>query len=277
MNINNYIIYKGSGGLIHLLGGLAYCCEYVTKNRNYDLILNISNHPSFGVNFNDYFDFNYIKKYYNSDNLLNNIKFKDHLNRIPLEYIFNHIIGYENTYILNYNGHKNRTLDMGIPLEKNNDNNKIYVGHGGNSKNLIIKHIKCNKTIIDKLNKYKINEEFIAVHFRNTDRKNDINIFINEIKKYKNYKIYIATDDIKSLDIFNDQLKDYKLFYYNIPFDANGENIHFNNPDKDNIIMSLIIDIYMMYHSKIFIPSTNSLVSKFVQYLKNNNNNFFKI
>ena len=37
--MNKYIIYQGSGGLIHLLGGLVYCCEYVYKNRQYNLII----------------------------------------------------------------------------------------------------------------------------------------------------------------------------------------------------------------------------------------------
>ena len=72
-------------------------------------------------------------------------------------------------------------------------------------------------------------------------------MFINKLKIYKDYKIYIATDDHKALDIFKNELKDYNFFYYFQPYNANGENIHFNDPDKDNIIMSILVDMYMLY------------------------------
>ena len=29
--MNKYIIYQGSGGLVHMLGGLVYCCDYIKK------------------------------------------------------------------------------------------------------------------------------------------------------------------------------------------------------------------------------------------------------
>ncbi len=31
--MNKYIIYQGSGGLVHMLGGLVYCCEYINKKK----------------------------------------------------------------------------------------------------------------------------------------------------------------------------------------------------------------------------------------------------
>ena len=55
------------------------------------------------------------------------------------------------------------------------------------------------------------------------------------------------------------ELKDYNIFYYFEPYDVKGENIHFNDPDKDKVIMSILVDMYMLYHSDYFIDSPNSL------------------
>tara|TARA_A100001015_G_C15008974_1_gene722090 strand:+ start:169 stop:984 length:816 start_codon:yes stop_codon:yes gene_type:complete len=270
--MNKYIIYQGSGGLIHLLGGLVYCCEYVYKNRQYNLIIDIKNHEAFKNYFKTYFDLNLINYSENYSDIQN----INHYRRIPLDEFNKRNVEYiENKgYIFEY---ENKIVNIGLSLEKNkNDNIIFYAGNGGNSRNLILKYIKCNTYIKNILkSKYKLSQNYIAVHFRNTDRNNDINIFINEIKKYKDYLIYIATDDIKAIDIFKKNLIDYNILYYNKPFDANGKNIHFNNPDKDNVIMSVLIDMFMMYNSNIFIPSENSLVSRLVLYMRKNNKSIF--
>ena len=59
--MNKYIIYQGSGGLVHLLGGLVYCCNYVKNKNGYKLIIDIKNHQVFG----NYFENIYI----NDDNI----------------------------------------------------------------------------------------------------------------------------------------------------------------------------------------------------------------
>ena len=270
--MNKYIIYQGSGGLVHLLGGLVYCCDYIKNKRKYKLIVDIKNHKAFG---------NYLSKYF----ILKNVNYSENYDdiidiksyyRIPLSEFEKKNVSYikEKGYVFDYN---NLQINIGKSLHNIDFNNniKIYAGHGGNCLSNIIKYVKCNKEIQNKLNQYKCYDKYVGVHFRNTDRSNDINNFLKEIKKYKEYKIYLATDDINALHIFKNELKDYNLFYYFEPFDANGENIHFNNPDKDNVIMSILIDMYMLYNSNIFIKSPNSLVSKLVNKMRVSNESIF--
>ena len=45
---------------------------------------------------------------------------------------------------------------------------------------IILLNVKCNNEIKNKLKKYKISEKYVGVHFRNTDRSNNIyNLLIN--------------------------------------------------------------------------------------------------
>ena len=180
-----------------------------------------------------------------------------------------HNVKYEPTIGYVYRNSKN-IINIGKSLDKIDyyNNIKMYAGNGGNNLRNIIKYVKCNPDIQNLLKEYKINEKYIGVHFRNTDRNNDIGLFISKLKLYKDYKIYIATDNISSLKKFKENLKGYDIFYYFEPFDAKGKNIHFNNPDKDNVITSILVDMYMLYHSEIFIDSPNSLVSKLVNLMR---------
>ena len=269
--MNKYIIYQGSGGLVHMLGGLVYCCEYIKKNDL--LIIDIKNHKAFGNNFSKYFILNGVN--YSED--YDDIKTSKDYHMIKLSYLNKINVNYnkDNGYVHNVDKYY---INIGRSLEKINyyRDIKMYAGNGGNNSYNIIKYIKCNNDIQNKLKKYKINEDYIGVHFRNTDRYNDINIFIKKIRMYKDYKIYIATDNINALHKFKTELKDYNIFYYFEPYDAKGENIHFNNPDKDNVIMSILVDMYMLYNSKIFINSPNSLVSKLVKRMRLTNKSIFE-
>lgn len=264
--MNKYIIYQGSGGLVHMLGGLVYCCDYIKKKKNYLLIIDIKNHKAFLNNFSKYFILNNI--IYSEDyNDIKNIKNIKTYHRIPLEYFNEMNVQYEKNYIHKYNNHE---INIGIPLEKikYNNNIKMYAGHGGNNHTNIIKYVKCNNEIKKELKNYLINDKYIGVHFRNTDKCNNIFNFINILKKYKDYKIYIATDDIKSLNIFKTELVNYDILYYFEPYDTKGKNIHFNNPNKDEVIKSILVDMYILYKSDIFIDSPNSLVSQLVNKMR---------
>jgi hypothetical protein len=266
--MNKYIIYQGSGGLVHLLGGLVYCCDYIKKNRNTILVIDIKNHKAFGSYFGRYFVLNNINYTEDYDDIID----KKNYYNIPLSEFNEKNVDYDKNLGYFYKSSRGN-INIGKSLDKINYSNniKMYAGNGGNNHNNIIKYIKCNKYVKEKLKEYKCNEKYIAVHFRNTDRFNDINIFINKIKveinKNKDYKVYIATDNYNALQIFKKEFGD-KIFYHFEPYNAKGENIHFNNPDKDNVIMSIIVDIYMLYHSDIFIDSPNSLVSKLVKRMR---------
>lgn len=273
--MNKYIIYQGSGGLVHMLGGLVYCCEYINRKKNYVLVIDVKNHEAFSNYFSKYFILNGVK--YTED--YSEIKDSDNYHKIKLDYLNKTNVKYDNGYIHKYNiNDKVIHLDIGKSLERIDyyRNIKMYAGNGGNNRHAILKYIKCNDDIKQKLKEYKVDEKYIGVHFRNTDRSNDINIFINKLKFYKDYKIYIATDDFNALEIFKNKLKDYNIFYYFEPYNANGENIHFNDPDKEKVIMSILVDMYMLYYCEIFIDSPNSLVSKLVNYMRISKESIFE-
>lgn len=266
--MSKYIINQGSGGLVHMLGGIAYCCEYVSKKKSYKLIIDVKNHIGFGNFFSKYFTtriINFSEDY--------NDLYKDNYKsfyRIPLKEFENKNVLYDKGYI--FTSEKGISVNLNKQLDKYSPTEKIlfYVGTGGNNKSLILKHIKCNDEIINKLKNYKIDNKYIGVHFRNTDRSNNINHFINNIRKHnKEYKVYIATDDYKAINIFKKELKEYEIIMFSIPYDANGENIHYNNPNKDEVIMNMLIDMYVLLNSTIFIPSENSLVSRLIIYMRN--------
>jgi hypothetical protein len=270
-----YIINQGSGGLVHMLGGIAYCCNYVNKYNNCKLIIDTINHNAFNNYFSKYFTLNNII-FYEDYNCIQNEK---RYYGIPLVEFSKKNAEYipKKGYIFSYKKPNNKVIDINLnnSLEKQEGNILFYVGNGGNNKKYILDYIKCNDDIKIKLNKLKLNEKYIAVHFRNTDRFNDINLFINKIKNYKNSKIYIATDDYKALKIFKEKLPEHNFITYTTPYNANGKNIHFNNPNKDEVVMNILIDMYMMFHSHIFIPSENSLISRLVIYMRENNKSIF--
>ena len=74
---NKYIIYKGSGGLFHNLGGLSYAIK-LAKQKNRILIIDAYSHLNKCINFNDYFTINEdnLEYYCNYDILPKNVKFK---------------------------------------------------------------------------------------------------------------------------------------------------------------------------------------------------------
>ena len=52
--MNYYLIYKGTGGLIHMLLGLVYCINYCIKYKNI-LIIDVISHKCFKHYLSDFF------------------------------------------------------------------------------------------------------------------------------------------------------------------------------------------------------------------------------
>jgi|SaaInlV_165m_DNA_2_1040747.scaffolds.fasta_scaffold10445_4 hypothetical protein len=267
---NKYVIYKGSGGLIHMLNGISYCADWCIKN-NYILLIDVINHKAFQRKFSDYFYLNNIS-YIEDYNILptnlpcfKNLSIDTIKNSQPIFKIINRCRSYW-------------IKDINVSQDLNNytDILKVYCGSGGNMNNLTTKYIRVNKTI--KLSKYiRYKEEYIGVHFRNTDRRNSIKLFIKEIQKYDIKKIYLATDDCHALKIFIKELPEYELSTYTTPIDANGKCIHFNHNDQDKLITNLLIDMYVLLKCNEFILSPNSLISKLLLYMRKTNESIFNI
>ena len=259
-----FVIYQGSGGLIHMLGGLVYAIDWCHKYKHH-LIIDVKNHTFFKHKISNFFNIINFTDYSETYDILPcEIT---HFSRIPISYIMNNNAELTTGYYIKY-------INVGKSLENNNDVIKIYVGHGGNSKENIVKYIKVKPEILAKLDILPC--KYIGVHFRNTDRINDINEYINKINKYSNETIYIATDDYSAFDKFVNANKNNNLIQFTKPYNANGKPIHMNDPDKYILVLNILIDMYVLLKADIFISSPSSLVSKLIEYMRNTKQNIYE-
>lgn len=252
MKEKKYIVYKVTGGLNHMLKQINNII-HLSKISNRFLIIDC-NGGAFKNDFNKYF---YIPNFeYSTDyNCLYSDLSLDSKNFEP--YIKSNARYVEKcTYFLN---EKKISIDSNIVL--NSNDRIIYLTAIESIKTPW--YIKVNKNIVDEISNKKISEKYIGIHFRNTDMKNDINEFILKIKELSNLYniIYFATDDYMAIYKLTD-LINFKIIQYTKPIDAKGHNIHYTNPNKDEIIMNSLIDMYYLTYSSYFIPSINSGFSK---------------
>ncbi len=273
-----YCIYKGTGGLIHMLCGLIHCILWSIKN-NHILIIDVKSHKCFNHKLSDFFELrNTDRLKYSEDYAIiePNIKF----NKLSM----NTIRDYPNIEVdrgLNNNTHiyllNNIKLRVSLDNYPKEQKVKMYAGPGCNSYPGIVKYIKVNNTIIEKIKSdYEDINDYIGVHFRNTDIKNNIDVIINEIKKYPKYRnVYLATDDYKAYDNFKKHLPNHNIYQYTKPINANGKPIHYNNDNKYILILNTLIDIYFLNKSDIFIPSMSSSISRLINYMREYNENIF--
>lgn len=267
-----YLIYKGTGGLVHMLNGLQNAV-LLAKKENRILIIDTLNTGAFRQHFNDYFhiydDFlNYICSYNDINNeIKNELYFED----LSINEIQNRGTKLKNGkyYLANSDIYIQETKGM------KNKNLRVYAGYYPE----FIENLKLNQSVLDfiydechyLLEKYN---KYISVHFRNTDMKNNIQDYIqkiDKISKINNIKyIFIATDDYKAFSIFQSSLKHLTFFrIFDVP-NCNGKNIHYHHSDKKEIVERSLIDLYMIGKSSYFIPSLNSGFSKWIIFQKNN-------
>jgi hypothetical protein len=139
--------------------------------------------------------------------------------------------------------------------------------------------IKVKKEVIEEIKSIsKIENEYIGFHFRNTDMKSDFSIlFLKVFEHTKDIKtLYFSTDDAKALIELESVLPvDVKIIQFTKPFDASGKNIHYGNPNKDEVIMNALIDMYYLKNSKYFIGSPGSSFSERVKISRENKDNLF--
>ena len=248
--IIKYFIYKGTGGLMHNLSGLSKAIQLSISN-DVTLVIDMDKHRPFGGNFNDYFTIKCDKLKYqcNYENIplpqnLNNIESIGTLGGIRVGDFF----GKKKNYNVDYEKEINILYGCGVPgLYKEIQVNDVY-----------FKKIQSNNQTIE--NKY------ISVHFRNSDKKNDRELFLKKItnilNKYNHINtIYIASDDYYFYDIVQTTFPNINIIRKTF-FEKNLKNLHHGSTDNKKQMYDCLVDIYYILLSDVFIPSLNSGMSK---------------
>ncbi len=262
-----------------MLCGLVHCILWSIKN-NHKLIIDVKSHKCFNHYLSDFFELrntgrlNYSEDY---NTIEPNVKF----NRISM----NTIRDYPNIEVdrgLNNNTHiyllNNIRLRVSLDGYPVHQQVKMYAGPGCNSYPGLVKFIKVKDNIIHKIKtEYAEIDNYIGVHFRNTDIKNDIDALIIEIRKHKYTNVYLATDDYKAYDKLKTHLPNHNIYQYTKPINANGKPIHYNNDNKYILTLNTLIDIYFLNKSNIFVPSMQSSISRLINYMRETNENIFII
>jgi hypothetical protein len=258
-----------------MLGGIFYCVE-IAKKREMFLIIDSLSADEFKMNFSDIFIFK------------NNISYSDKYDAIPKNYTYK---GYSIEDIKNYSVKYSRLGGLGqysifdsyfISNTPKVEKITIFAGPRKIKKLHGLKVTeKVKKEVVEKAS---IPEKYISVHFRNTDRKNDLSLFIKKIKsaikRYKINTIYLASDDYCTFYIIKKEIKNITLIRNTIP-PRNIHSLHYSSKDKyeDKYkqVVDCLVDIYVILNSNVFIPSYNSGLSRFIINMIKNNENIFDI
>jgi hypothetical protein len=270
---SRFLIYKGSGGIGHNLNGLMTAINICEKQKR-TLIIDMGMHKAFKIPFSKIFIIRNLTIPYLEPNDLDikNILYKDK----TLNDIFNNPIKFNKL-----NNKETYTIfdDLISDPQKNNDENIVILATYHKSKKTY--DIQINNDIINMLNEEEIiTEKYISVHFRNTDKKNDINKFILCIKKLikeTNINIlYLASDYNEAYDIILDSIPTLKIIRKTIP-PKNIRNLHYSSENKFQELYECIRDIYYICKSTYFIPSVNSSFSETIidRIIKRKKNSFF--
>ena len=273
-----YLIFKGSGGLAHLLCALDKAiinCQISGRK----LIIDTHTHTAFRLHFSEIF---VIKN--------SGILYEDNYNLIPKTIKDGEIncIDIENENIGDggnqcQNGYslfgKNITQKLEERIYSNN-NFVFYSGSMLDNKNdkqfqgYYDLHVK--EDIYSKLKKEIIPDKFISLHFRNTDIKNNIEFFINKVKKIKTdiKDIYLASDDFDAFSRLKEGLPNFNIIRNTVPA-KNIRNLHYSHNNKYEEIYDCLRDIYFILKSDYFIPSINSGLSQMIIKMINNKKYIF--
>ena len=262
--LDKFIIYKGTGGLAHMLRGLNEAVKKAKISNRY-LIIDSRSNPGFGCDFSDFF---YI------DNLPCSDRFRD----IPVHYKFRNLTIRDIKKRSIHSSKKTYKIfqhDI-TDIDPNCDDELIVFAGTGSNK--LVPGLKIQKIIMDKLlNESPINEPYISVHFRNTDLKNSLTKFISSIKKLMektNIKtIYWASDDVNSYNKIVKALNNAKIIRYSVP-EKTETNLHSEAKDKYKQVYDCLKDIFFILKSDYFIPSKNSGMSKYIELMIKDENMF---
>jgi len=267
---DKFLIYKSSGGLAHSLGGLWRAIN-VAKNVKRFLIIDFRAHKAFNNNFSEFFI------------IKDNLKYSDTYDMIPPDYT------YKNLTIDDMKKGTLKIIDRGYTILgnrisknlKENENIQFVAGTSGKKGRVFIKGLRVQPNIMDKLKKEKlIQGKYIAVHYRNTDLKNNLNRKVEILKylcKHTNINtVFLASDDYYALENFKRELPKINFIRYTIP-EKDVHNIHYFSKDKWKQVYECIRDIYMILQANFFVPSENSGLSRMIMQMILQKENMFDL
>lgn len=259
-----YIAYLGSGGMTHMLTGIAFSIKKAIE-LNRQLIIKTENHQLFSKKFSKYFYLDLSINIIENNNQVENLTEKENifLNLIP---IYTDL----NTYYI-----KN------INISSFDDNSQDKIIYFTRACGIIdeMKYIKCHQNIINKLSKLDSYNNILGVHYRNTDMKSDYQEMFSQIQSIINKNdikiIYLATDDYQAIYNFK---KDIKIKVINLtepPIPSNNKGIHMcSSFDKEKLILNTLTDMYNLIHCEYFIPTKKSSLSQWILKLRKKNTLF---
>lgn len=264
--MNRFLIYKLSGGLNHMLKQINNAI-HLSESTNRRLIIDTKG----GAFDNDFNDFFYIPnfEYFTNFEILKELNVQEKYET----YITKRVNYINGTYYLN-----DRMITL-LPEDIFKSEEVVifftYLKKGLGKKNW---RIKVKEDIVNKIKSLpEIKEDYIGFHFRNTDMKNDITELCQKILNYTNETkiLYLATDDSTALEKIKKILpSDIKIIQYTKPYAAGGKNIHYGNPNKEEVIFNSLVDIYFLKYSKYFISSPGSSFSERVNIIRNKDDFF---
>lgn len=272
--MSKFLIHKASGGLAHMLGGIYAARSYASRYKRF-LIIDCENHSAFQHKFSDFF-------------IINNLEYSDDYSIIPPDYTFKEhkVEEIKNTNLSKAGKAQYGMFGHSVQTKSFDPNEKIaiWAGTSGSKGKWYWPNLKVNQTILSKLNnETKISEPYISVHFRNTDIGNKLTKFTDRIKKIVNNSniktIYLATDDAKAFNNFKAYLPNCKVIQL-ASLKPNVKNQHYSCANKQecyNQIYDTLRDLYFIFHSKYFVPSPNSGLSRFIIMQIANKGNIFDI
>lgn len=260
--MSKYLIYNGSGGLVHMITGLNKAVK-IAEKENRILIMNLKKYYLFNNNLTNFFNIDLNIEWYEDINIILNDYNKLENDNLILDNIENK--EYDNK---NFNIFKEKNITF-------------FKGCGSNIPDFLKVNSKIDKLILQNHNIKLLKEKYIGIHYRGTDRKHDLNNILEKLKNTSNNdnikNIFLATDDYQGFEEVYEFCKNNKYnFYYNIkPINTNGKALHYNYNNKTQLTLNLLVDMYFLFKSNIFIESNRSNISIWINKMRNNNFNIF--
>jgi len=263
--IQKYLYLEPRGGFNDILTNISNCLDYCRKHQR--ILLVNGEKTLYKINFSDYFyppfntiiDTETIKEIcLNTQNTVHPFFFQDKmLALLKGEINFSYA---KEGWLYKENG-KNVNLEL---ITGGTDQDiVIYSSCGAGDGYKIFKELvfKDNLMNICKERYASLKKPFLGIQIRNTDYSCDYPHFYNKheslIKSYE--EVYLASDDIRVLDFFNEKNVNFKNFttYPHTKY----KNLHSSNISPHTKFIDMISDIYILSLSnKLISPSKGGFI-----------------